>query len=251
VNKNLGNDNEDIAARARHLLRACPKASLGTFAGDGDDGSGSRGPHVSLVLSATNDTGAPILLLSKLAVHTQNLLRNEKAGLLLDGTEGLDDPLTGGRLSLTGRVVEDGAEGLRRRYLARHESAALYADFADFAFYRFEIDSGHYVGGFGAIHDLSADELLVDKADADLLAPFEGEIIQHMNADHEDVLALIATRLNGAENGAWRLTGLDIEGCDLKSGARTERQDFHKPVLTPDDTRRAFINLAELARNGA
>ncbi len=40
----------------------------------------------------------------------------------------------------------------------------------------------------------------------------------HMNADHAEAVRLYATKLLGAEDGPWRLTGLDPEGLDLACG---------------------------------
>ena len=243
MNRIVPEDHVDIALSARNILRGSPKGALGTQ----DQNRGA--PHVSLVLCATDEMGAPILLLSNLALHTQNILENDVAGLLLDGWEELDEPLTGGRLSLTGQIRPCLLETVRLRFLNRHKSAALYADFADFSFYRFEISRGHYVGGFGVIHEISKDDLLVDSRNASALFENEAEIIAHMNADHGDVVGLIATELNGAAGGRWRLTGIDQEGCDLMNGFRAIRHNFRQAVETPDDARRSFIELAELARN--
>ena len=72
--------------------------------------------------------------------------------------------LTAPRLSLTGRCVTHGDEDARRRFLERHPDAELYAGFADFALYRFEIEAGHLVAGFGRIVDLTREELLAREA---------------------------------------------------------------------------------------
>ena len=241
----LSRQNDDIAQTARMILRRCPKGALGTI----DHACGS--PHVSLVICATDPIGSPIFLLSQLAQHTQNLQENSKIGLLLDDTDGLDEPLTGGRLSLTGQIETCDDDMCRQRFLNRHQSAALYADFGDFSFYRMAIDHGHFVGGFGAIHDLSKDDLLLDPTCGTAMDAHEAEIIAHMNSDHCDVVSLIAEKLNGADVGGWRLTGVDREGCDLMSGFRSVRQNFTLPVNGPDDARRAFIDLAAMARKSA
>jgi len=235
----------DKAGSARKILRRAPKGSLGTLDGD------TRLPYVSLVLCATDPNGAPLFLISKLARHTQNLLKNEQACLMLDDTEGLDEPLTGGRLSVSGSVKPCADPVCRQRFLARHESSALYADFADFAFYRLEICHGHYVGGFGAIHDFDRGELLTDASEATNLFAHEPEIIEHMNSEHGDVVGLIACKLNEANAGPWRLTGIDSLGCDLMLDFNAIRHEFHRPVETADDARQMFIELATLARKSA
>ena len=235
----------DTALAARVILRSCLKGAIGTI----DPACGS--PHVSLVLCATDPIGAPLFLLSQLARHTQNLLKNPQIALLLDDTDGLDEPLTGGRLSLTGTIEACDDDICRRRFLTRHESAALYADFGDFSFYRMSIEHGHFVAGFGAICELSKNDLLLEPSGGTAIGADEADIIAHMNSDHSDVVSLIAKKLNGVDVGGWRLTGVDREGCDLMSGFQSVRQNFTFPVNGTDDARRAFIDLAAMARKSA
>ena len=83
-----------------------------------------------------------------------------RVSLLYDGTGGLDDPLTGPRVTLQGEAgqVEDG--GLMDIYLARHPQAKIYAGFKDFHLFRVRPLRAHLVAGFGRIHWIGADELL-------------------------------------------------------------------------------------------
>ncbi len=120
---------------------ACRKAALATSL----DGR----PYVSLVTVAFDDDLSPILLLSQLADHTRNLAADGRAALLLDGTDGLDNPQTGPRVTLVGVAAPDDAPRLRARFLDRHPGAREYADFADFAIWRMRLDKAHFVGGFG------------------------------------------------------------------------------------------------------
>ena len=115
---------QEPAAAARRLIRTALKASLGTL----DRASGH--PYASLVLVATEPDGAPILLISRLALHTQNLCADARASLLIDGTAELSEPLTGGRLTLTGRAQPTVSPTAKLRFLARHESARAYAEFS-------------------------------------------------------------------------------------------------------------------------
>lgn len=232
----------DSAADSRALMRRGLKAALATC----DAGCGR--PHASLVTVASEPGGAPVFLISTLALHTQNLLKDSRACLLFDGTDGLGDPLEGGRVSVFGRAEasEDGAA--RRRFLARHPSAELYADFSDFAFYRLAIEGAHYVGGFGRIHDLTPEDLLIETTDAMELVAAEADIVGHMNADHADAVALYATRLLGAPDGDWRFAGCDPEGCDLVLGDRALRLTFPERITGPADIRATLVALVEEAR---
>lgn len=239
------------AGAVKVLLRQALKAALATLEPQGG------APYASLVTLATAADGAPLMLLSRLAVHTQNLLKDPRASLLVDGTSAAGDPLAGGRVSLGGRIAVTADAHDRRRFLARHPEAAMYADFPDFAFYRFEIERAHYVGGFGRIVDLSARDILTDVTGAAALVAAEDEIVSHMNEDHADALALYAARagaggagerMDGAGEGAWKMIGIDPEGVDLAGPGGPLRVAFAAPISTPGEARRALVALVTEAR---
>jgi putative heme iron utilization protein len=231
-------------AAARHILRTALKGALATL----DDETGH--PYASLVLTATEPDGSPILLLSQLARHTRNLARDPRASLLLDATDGLGDPLAGGRLTLVGEVRPSASTTVRARFLARHPAAQGYAGFADFAFYELKFANAHFIGGFGRIVDLPADDLLLPIGDALPLLAAEPEISAHMNSDHSQAIGLYATDLAGAPPGAWRLSGIDPEGIDLLLGEKALRILFPTRVRAPAEARAALIGLAQAARRG-
>ena len=128
---------------ARRLMLDQTRTALGTTM----DGA----PYLSLALVAFDAGGAPLLLLSDLAQHTQNLQADARVSLLFDGTAGLDDPLTGPRLTVLGAATRCNDPAVLDRYVAAHPSAAMYAGFKDFNLYRVAIDRGHFVAGFGRI----------------------------------------------------------------------------------------------------
>jgi putative heme iron utilization protein len=223
---------------ARRLLRAAEKASLATLL----DGA----PYASLVLLAVDHDASPILLLSTLAEHTRNLAADGRVALLLDGTAGLDEPLTGPRLTVLGQASVSDEPRLRQRFLARHPGAALYAGFKDFAFRRVTVERGHLVAGFGRITWLAGSALLGRLEPG--LAEREADIVAHMNADHADAVRLYATRLAGLPDGTWQMTGCDPEGIDLRLGGRVGRVDFARPVADAGAARSELVRLAQLAR---
>jgi putative heme iron utilization protein len=148
----------DAGAAARRVLRLATTGALATLSTDG-------APFASLVAVATTVEGEPILLLSDLARHAQNIAGDDRVSLLLvaPGGEG-GDPLAGPRVTLSGTIVRDTDADHSRRFLARHAEAAGYARFKDFAFYTIAVRSAHLVAGFGRIVDLDPTELLTDKA---------------------------------------------------------------------------------------
>jgi putative heme iron utilization protein len=146
------------AAEIKRLISAARHASLATA----DHATGR--PFASLVNYAPGKDGAPVLLISSLARHTANLQHNPAGSLLIaDPALSGSDVLTGSRVTLTG-LFEPIAEPVamaqaRDAYLSRHPSAAGYAGFADFSWWRLQIDEAHLVQGFGRIATLKATEL--------------------------------------------------------------------------------------------
>ena len=234
----------DAGRLARSLLRRSRQGALATLtAGSGD-------PYCSLVNVASHPDGSPILLISRLAVHTRNLLGDARVSLMLDErAEG--DPLEGARIMLAGQAeqaADPELEIVRRRYLSAHPSAEAFVDFADFSFFRIRPSAMHLVAGFGRIVDLKPEQFLTDVSDAGALLEAERGAIDHINADHRDATNLYATRLLGADAADWRCTGCDPDGIDLQAGAKTLRLDFPQRVTGPGELRKMLVKLADEAR---
>jgi putative heme iron utilization protein len=231
----------DPADQARMLLRTVRAGALATL--DRDTGF----PFASLVTVATDWDGSPLLLMSRLSNHTQNLEADERASLLLAET-GKGDPLAHPRLTVLGRARRDAAPRIRSRFLARQPKARLYADFPDFSFWRLEMQGAHLNGGFARAASVTAAGLKTDLTGADDLLAAEEGALEHLNRDHADALNLYATHLAGASAGMWRATGLDPEGLDLMAGDRTTRLAFPRPVKSPGALRLLLKELADEAR---
>jgi putative heme iron utilization protein len=231
------------ARAVRLLLRRSRQGALATLM------AGSADPYCSLVNVASASDGSPILLISRLAIHTKNLLADARVSLMLDErVEG--DPLEGSRIMLSGHAEEIGPdrEIVRRRYLNAHPAAEVFVDFKDFSFFRIRPTGTHLVAGFGRIVDLKPAQFLTDISDAGALVEAEQGAVEHMNTDHQEALGLYATRLLGAVADDWRCSGLDPEGIDLQAGNKTLRLDFPERVTGPGELRKMLVRLAEQAR---
>jgi len=234
----------DAGRLARSLLRRSRQGALATLM------TGSGDPYCSLVNVATHPDGSPILLISRLAVHTRNILDDSRVSLMLD-ERAQGDPLEGSRIMLMGRAEEAVASDggiLRRRYLNTHPSAERFVEFQDFSFYRIRPSAIHLVAGFGRIVDLKPEQFLTDISDAGALLQSEQEAIEHINSDHRDTNSLYATKLLGAEAADWRCTGCDPDGLDLQAGGKTLRLDFPQRVTGPGELRKMLVQLADQAR---
>jgi len=147
-------ESQSNQALARGLLTAGGTATLATLTAEG-------APFASYVVTAPAIDGSPLMLLSRLAQHTKHLDRDPRASLLfVREAEPGDETLTASRLTLNGLCTKESDASAKQRYLDRHPDAARYAEFSDFSLYRFEIESGHLVAGFGRIVSLARDEIL-------------------------------------------------------------------------------------------
>ena len=95
----------DPKAAAKKLMREARSGALGTLmAGTGD-------PYCSLVNVATQADGTPLLLISRLAVHTRNILADPRASLMLDERK---DAFAGiVRRAMEAKLGDDAEEALK------------------------------------------------------------------------------------------------------------------------------------------
>ena len=148
------------AELVRKLLRGADLAALATSL---PAAAYQAWPYASLVLMATAKDGSPILFISDLSEHAKNIAADNRVSLLIDGTAGLKDPLTGPRVSILARAVRADQPELKARFLTRNPGAKIYAGFADFHVYRLEVTRAHFVAGFGRIHWIEAAEIIGDR----------------------------------------------------------------------------------------
>ena len=247
--ENQARNRDTAAALARELARRSRSASLATLQAEGSSASRDSPPYASLVTVATDVDGSPLFLFSDLSDHTRNLAADPRAAVLVEEASRRRNPQTGPRLTLTGHIGKSDDPRVRRRFLARHPDAALYAGFKDFGFYRMEVDRGHFVGGFARARWFGRDDLTIaEPAVADTVAAIEEGVLQHMNADHADALDLYANVLLGRSGAGWMAIGLDPDGLDLKRGSAFARLTFEARVTDAATCRETLVRLAEGAR---
>lgn len=233
---------DDAARRlGKTLLRTARFASLATL--DPIDGA----PSVSRVNVATSMAGEPVFLISGLSGHFGNLVADARCSLMV-GEPGKGDPLAHARMTLTGRAerLAMGAEReqLKARYLMRHPKSALYADFPDFAFWKFTADRISLNGGFGKAFAPHPADIASDMSGLADLDDAEAGAVEHMNADHAEAVGRYAARAGG-EPGGWRLACLDPEGLDLVRGDQVVRIWFDEPLKSTAELRPVLVALAK------
>ncbi len=229
-----------LAERARTLAAIGRIGSLSThsrkFAGF---------PFGSMMPFATDDEGRPIFFISTMAMHTQNLHQDARASLLITQPGAVDDPLGAARLTLIGEAKPAPAGEVRELYLSRYENARYWQDYTDFAYYRLEAAGVYFIGGFGVMGWIPAEEYAA--AAPDPLAQVAQEIIRHMNTDHADALRRIAGHDAGEAPDEASLTAVDRLGFHLRmrSGERVHgrRIAFPREVKDRNEARAAFIEM--------
>ena len=241
------------AERCRTLVAAATRGSLCTLAADPEGY-----PYGSVASYALDDAGNPLFFVSLMAEHTQNAIRDPRAGLLVtepvpDGA----DPLASGRATLLGplsQVPEDGRPAVRDRYLEANPTSAYYIDFGDFAFYRLDVRSIRYVGGYGRMSWV--DPGAYAAAEADPLIEAAAGIIEHMNADHTEAQVLFCRHLAARpESTEATMSAVDRYGFEMiavgPSGRAAVRLGFPEPCSTGDEVRQAMVAMVAEARRRA
>jgi len=237
-----------FAERARTLVHMGRVGSLSTL-------SRKRPgfPFGSLMPYGLDGKGRPIFLISTMAMHTQNLQEDARASLLVTQPEASGDPLGAGRVTLVGNVAAIAGPEVgeaRRLYLERHANSKYWVDFDDFSFFAMDVVDVYYVGGFGVMGWIAAPEY--GEAHADPLADAAAGILQHMNADHQEALILLARVFAGIEAQEAVMTAVDRLGFHVRikteDGMKGARIAFLREVSTPADTRKILVEMVQQAR---
>ncbi len=237
-----------LAERARTL------ASIGLIGSLGTHSRKFPGfPFGSMMPFAADHLGRPVFFISSMAMHTQNLQQDGRASLLITQPDVAGDPLGSARLTLVGTAKGAPADEVRDLYLSRYENARYWQDYSDFAYYRLEVEGVYFIGGFGVMGWVSAEEYAV--ATPDPLAAVAPGIIEHMNADHSDALRRIArhdmAKTSDEAPDEAAITAVDRLGfyVRLKTGDRVHgrRIAFPREVTDSSQARAVFIEMVRAA----
>ncbi len=208
-------------------------------------------PFASVMPYALTAGGAPLFLISNMAIHTKNVVADSRASLLVVQSGSESDPLGSPRATLLGNAVRiDATDEIRAAYLERHPSSKYWIDFSDFGFFRLDVAEVYYVGGFGVMGWVTADDYRT--AEADPLAESAAGILEHMNADHADALRAITRHFGGLEAEEATMVSCDRLGfvvrARTKEGMKGARIQFPEPVATREDARRVLVAMTRAAR---
>jgi len=236
------------AERARTLFALASIATLST-----QSRRHAGFPFGSLMPFALDHTGRPLLLISNMAMHTQNLKADSRASLFVTNAAPGDDPLGAARATLVSNALPVPPEDLadaRERYLSRHPGSIYWVDFSDFSFFHLNPVELYYVGGFGVMGWITAEEYA--SAQPDPLRDDAPGILAHMNADHVPAMILLARTHSAIEASEAAMTSVDRLGFTLRlttqDGSKDTRINFPQPVISAEQTRTALIAMVRAAK---
>lgn len=236
------------AERARTLVHVARVGTLSTVSQ-----KLAEFPFGSVAPYGVDERGGPTFLISTMAMHTQNILANDHASLLVTDASAAEDPLGAGRVTLVGRVAKTPDASLafvRENYLARYENASYWVDFKDFAFFQMDVVDVYFVGGFGVMGWVSAEDYA--SAEPDPLADAAAGIIDHMNGDHVDAMILLARAVGGVEAENAKMTAVDRLGFHVRlttaEGMKGIRIPFVREVRNAEQARSVLVEMVENAK---
>ena len=234
------------AERARTLLE---RESIGMLSTQSVKHPGW--PFGSVMPYALTSDGAPLFLISAMAIHTQNVSADPRASLLVMQSGNDADPLGMARATLLGTVNRiDVSDELRAAYLQRHPNARHWIDYTDFAFYRLDVAQIYFVGGFGAMGWVPREDYA--SASADPLADSAAGIIEHMNRDHGEALREITRHFGNLEAEEATMVACDRLGFVVRArtaeGMKGLRIAFTDEVRSSADARRVLVAMVKAAR---
>ncbi|GAQ79682.1 FMN binding protein [Klebsormidium nitens] len=208
-------------------------------------------PMGSLVGYATDEAGSPILAISSLSPHTQDLERNPQCSFFLSRDL---NSMNRAKVTLLGNAeIVDEAErqSVRDSYLKKHPNA-FWVDFGDFRFVRIRpthIRMTRNIATFAmgaSVTQFTPEDFAA--AEPDPIAQFEKPIMDHMNADHAD--ALMATvehyvgtpKLDGAQMLELDRLGMRLQ---VKQGGSSFalRVPFTRPAADRGDVKTLLVEM--------
>ena len=224
---------------ARQMLRAHGYGALSTLSRKFDGH-----PFGSITPYLVNHDGSLLILISTLAEHTKNIQHDPRVSLI---THDQNNPhiQTQGRVTVIGtaQIIAD-KEQTGARYLRYFPETENYFAMHDFSFYRITPLALRYIGGFGKIHWIDAQNYLVPRY---ALIGQEADVIVHMNADHRDTMRRYCQRFHQVEPLNMEMLGIDCDGFDVRADGNVLRFDFAEPVLDAQQARAVLVEMARQA----
>lgn len=226
------------AIEARRLLRACRFGSLATI-------SKRLGgyPFVTIVPFMTDHDASAIILISRLAEHTKNIVADVRTSLMVH--EAGPDVQSSARLTLSGecrRLTK--TDEIAARYLRLFPSAAQLTTL-DFDFYRIAPVAIRFIGGFGSIHWVAPASFTPH---GDAVAAHEEACLRRINGEWAGALRDCCMHLQGAMPRECLAVALDCDGIDVRVDGALMRIPWPEPSLDLSRLESSLTRLGQTCR---
>lgn len=241
------------AQSIRNALTLLRQSEVGVLSTHSKACSGFPFGSVSTYLSTHE--GDIIFYISDLAQHTKNLNVDDRMCLTVFASSDSgknryhDDPNAGARLSVLGhaqKLDKSCEQGVVDRFFKLYPDSARYQHTHDFMFYKLRCERLRFIGGFGDIHWIRAEDWRINDVD---WAQSEQSMIEHMNEDHLDAMQVIYEH-------HFRTSGTDIEMLAINpdgyfftiDGSKPQFIPFKQIAKTAQEVRRELVSLTNSAR---
>lgn len=228
------------AREARVMLRAHRYGVLSTLSKKIDGY-----PFGSIATYLVDHDGSLLILISTLAEHTKNIGHDTRVSLITHQQRDADIQAQG-RVTVVGNAwPERDREQAGLRYLRYFPEAQAYFGMHDFSFYRIRPVAIRYIGGFGRIHWVAAEDYTVQPYP---LIEQEPEVIAHMNSDHQDTMRNYCRHFHQLAAMEVEMLGIDCDGFDVRADGMVLRFDFDQPVMDAQQARTVLVEMARVAK---
>ena len=227
----------NTAREARQLLRGHAYGALSTLSR-----KFNGHPFGSITPYLVDHDGSLLILISTLAEHTRNIQHDSRVSLITH-SQNDSNIQTQGRVTALGsaQIIADKNQS-GTRYLRYFPQAASYFAMHDFSFYRIVPQALRFIGGFGKIHWVEADNYLVPPYP---LIEQEPDVIAHMNAEHGDAMRRYCQHIHHSEVLDVEMLGIDCDGFDVLADGKIWRFDFEQMVLDAQQARQALVAMSK------
>jgi len=202
-------------------------------------------PFGSITPYVVDHDGSLLILISTIAEHTKNIQQDSRVSLITHDQQATNIQ-TQGRVTLLGdATLEPNREQSGARYLRYFPEAQSYFSMHDFSFYRINPIAIRYIGGFGRIHWADMESYSVPRYE---LIEHESNVIEHMNADHQEALRNYCQHFHQCEVLEVTMLGIDIDGFDVRADDSVFRFDFEEAVTNAQQARSVLVEMAISAK---
>jgi putative heme iron utilization protein len=195
-------------------------------------------PFGSVTPYCVDEHCRPVILIARIAQHTKNIVADSRVSLtVMEQNQDSDDVQAKGRVTYIADAHPIPSDESRagERYFRYFPESRQYDQTHDFEFFRLEPVRIRFIGGFGQIYWIGANEFKIENP---FSAAQEARILDHMNKDHGDALRHYAGGLDAT------MIGIDTEGFDVLTPRGKRRFSFESPVKNMEEARQALVAMA-------